>query len=311
MNKEKNFISAVVYLCDNAGNISNFLRAINGLLSDNFLNYELIIVNDASRDDGVDVVRRFVKDVKGCTASIVNFSCFQGIEASMTAGVDLSIGDFVFEFDSSFIDYDLSVVMDVYRRALSGYDIVAAANGRKRFASGLFYSLYNANVKQQHKLAAETFRILSRRAINRINSMSKTIPYRKAVYANCGLKIDRIVYQPKNSEGQRSSFVTYSDRSDTALTTLVTFTNVAYRASAFLMIAMMTVTILAAIYVIYYYLSNQPVPGYTTTMLLMCGLFFGVFSILFIIVKYLSVILDLTFRKNKYVIESIEKISSD
>ncbi len=47
-----------------------------------------------------------------------------GLEASMNAGIDLSIGDFVFEFDSCFMDFDPDVIMQVYRKSLQGFDIV-------------------------------------------------------------------------------------------------------------------------------------------------------------------------------------------
>lgn len=47
-------------------------------------------------------------------------------------------------------------------------------------------------------MSTESFRVLSRRVINRIDSMNKTIPYRKVVYANCGLKTDNIKYQVVN-----------------------------------------------------------------------------------------------------------------
>ena len=41
----------------------------------------------------------------------------------------------------------------------------------------------------------ESFRILSRRVINRISSMNKAVPYRKAIYASQGLRTDFITYK--------------------------------------------------------------------------------------------------------------------
>ena len=38
------------------------------------------------------------------TITILNMSFFHGVEAAMNAGVDLAIGDFVFEFDSCIAD---------------------------------------------------------------------------------------------------------------------------------------------------------------------------------------------------------------
>ena len=49
----------------------------------------------------------------------------------MNAGVDLAIGDFVFEFDTVCMDYKTELLMQVYRRSLEGFDIVSASAMRK------------------------------------------------------------------------------------------------------------------------------------------------------------------------------------
>ena len=163
--KEKNFISAVVYVRNSEKTIKDFLTAVNGVLSKTFAKYEMICVNDASNDDSAKIIREFSESSLECPVSIVNMGFYQGLEMSMNAGVDLSIGDFVYEFDSDIIDYDISVVTDVYYRSLKGYDIVSAASDRKkRLTSNLFYGLFNSSAKLQHKLTTESFRILSRRA---------------------------------------------------------------------------------------------------------------------------------------------------
>ncbi len=47
-NKEKNFISAVVYVHNNEKEIANFLENLNKKLNENFEKYEIICVNDKS-----------------------------------------------------------------------------------------------------------------------------------------------------------------------------------------------------------------------------------------------------------------------
>ena len=51
-----------------------------------------------------------------------------------------------------------------------------------------------------YKMQTESFRILSRRVINRIMGMSKTVPYRKALYAGCGLKTTNLKYEVTTHE---------------------------------------------------------------------------------------------------------------
>ena len=71
----------------------------------------------------------------------------------------------------------------------------------------------------------------------------------------------------------------------------------------------MLLTLFSSIYTVIVFFSGRPIEGYTTIMLLMSGSFFGVFSILAVIVKYLSVLIELVFSKQNQIVESIEKIS--
>ena len=304
--KESNFLSAIVYVHNDQTTIVPFLTQLHTLLRDNFQKFELICVNDASTDGSVAAIRSFAEGVEGSMVSILNMRYYQGLEASMNAGVDLAIGDFVFEFDQAFMDYDPSLVMEVYRTSLTGYDIVsAAAQGGGRLSSRLFYKVFNRYAKTQYALGTECFRILSRRAINRVHAMSRTIPYRKALYANCGLNLTTLHYQPTHTAARRSA----SERPQVAMDALILFTDVAHRLALWLSVAMMSVTLIATIYTVFIYLSGSPVEGWTTTMLFLGFGFFGMFALLGLVLKYLSILLDLNFKRQKYVFESIEKIS--
>ena len=308
INTEKNFISAILYVHNNEIQIVDALRKMNEVLSDNFEKYEIICVNDYSTDTSADKIRKFADISKGSVMSILNMGYYQGLELSMNAGVDLAIGDFVFEFDSIEMDYSIETIMEVYYQSLKGFDIVSATPKRSmKKTSLLFYNLFNGYSKNPNKLKTETFRILSRRAINRVQSMNKTIPYRKAIYANCGLKIDTVYY---NCDMKKSINRDDGDiRKNVATESLILFTDIAYKAAIFMTLLIMIGIVIVVVYTIYTFLSKQPVAGWTTTMLFLSVAFLGVFALLAVIVKYLSMIVDLTFKKQKYMIESIEKIT--
>lgn len=308
INKEKNFISAVLYVHNNEMQIANALKIMNNVLSENFEKYEIICVNDYSTDKSVEKIRNYPDTIKGSVMSILNMGYYQGIELSMNAGVDLAIGDFVFEFDSIEMDYTIETIMEIYYRSLKGFDIVSAAPQKPmKKSSSLFYNLFNGYSNNPNKLKTETFRILSRRAINRVQSMNKTIPYRKAIYANCGLKIDTVYYKSnmKKSTNRDDGDI----RKNIAIESLILFTDIAYKAAIFMTLTIMVGIVAVVAYTIFTFLSEQPVAGWTTTMLFLSIAFLGIFAILAVIIKYLSIIVDLTFKKQKYMIESIEKIT--
>lgn len=309
-NKEKNFMSAVVYVHNNEKEIGEFLEKINGELNKNFEKYEIICVNDSSTDNSIEEIKKVADNISGTIVSIINMSYYQGIELSMNAGVDLAIGDFVYEFDNINIDYDLDVIMKVYQESLKGFDIVSAkANKKERLTSRLFYKVYNKNSNSMYQIHTETFRILSRRAINRVKAMNKTIPYRKAVYANCGLKLSVVKYDVVKDVNTKISKETSDIRKGLAMDSIILFTDVSYKIAIIMAVIMMLVAIGTGIYTIVVFFCGRPIAGWTTTMLLLSFAFFGIFGILTIMIKYLSIVIDLIFKKQKYLIESIEKIT--
>lgn len=311
-NKEKNFISAVVYVNNDEKRIKNFLEKINSVLNNNFLKYEIICVNDCSNDKSYEEIKKWQKnkELNNASVTIVNMSFYQGKELAMNAGVDLSIGDFVFEFDSAIIDYDPNTIIEVYKKSLEGYDIVNASSNKKRYKTSiLFYKIFNRFSNNQYKIGTETFRILSRRAINRIHSMNKTIPYRKAIYGSCGLKMTTIQYKSEIKSNNKLNKRQRKERSQNAIDALILFTDISYKFSITMSLIMIIITIAVAIYTICIFISSNPIKGWTTTMLFLSFGLFGIFSMLTIVIKYLSIIVDLIFKKSKYIVESIEKIN--
>ncbi len=308
-NREKNFISAVVYVHNNENDIQTFLERLHGVLDDNFLNFEIICVNDASSDRSADRIKSACDRFSGAPLSLIHMGHYHGLELSMNAGVDLAIGDFVFEFDTIDMDYDISLIMEVYTRSLTGFDIVGAApKNRISGSSRFFYRLFNRNFDGPNKLRTERFRILSRRAINRVHSISKTIPYRKAIYASCGLAMDTLEYG-NAANARRKSRDENRIRQSVAIDSLMLFTDVAFKFSITMAFLMIGFTVFMAVYALVFFIMGNAIEGWTTTMLFIAFGFFGLFGILAIVIKYLSLILDLIFKKEKYYIMSIEKIS--
>lgn len=310
-NKEKNFISAVIYVHNDGKTVRNFLQTVMGVLEDNFEHSEIICVNDDSRDDSAGIVRNAAAGTGNTTVTVLNMSYFHGVEVAMNAGTELAIGDFVLEFDSCVPDFEPQEIMKVYRKALEGYDIVSASpDQRQRFTSSVFYRVFNRYTNFSYKLYSERFRVLSRRVINRVGSMNKSVPYRKALYANCGLRAVNVRYQPvAGSRAGREDRAERKYRTKLAVDSMILFTELGYRFSITMTVIMMLVAVFVAAYSAVIYLFSTPVAGWTTTIFFMSFAFFGLFGVLSIIIKYLQILVDLVFKRKKYSFESIEKIT--
>lgn len=303
-NKETNFISAVVYCYNNAGEIGEFIRGLHSALDAHFQKYEIIVVNDASTDGCIQEVRKYAEHKEKLVLSVLNMSYHQGLEASMNAGVDLSIGDFVYEFDSTCMDFDWDLLYTIYKHSLKGYDIVSTRlDETPDFMSRVYYKLFNKYAHLPFNVGVESFRLVSRRAINRVYSMTQTIPFRKAAYASSGLNLDVISYKALEGYEKRRP-----QRLSGVVNSLILFTDVAYRITLGLAAFMFLLSLSIAIYALVYRLLSNPVEGWATTVIFSSIGFGGLFAILAMVVKYLQTLVQLTFKKKDYIFESIEKL---
>lgn len=311
--KEKNFISVVVYIHKSYEALPIFLETVENILNSRFEKYEFIFVDDNSTDGSLDLIYNFFKEKShNHLANIIHMSYYHGLEAAMNAGRDLAIGDFVFEFDDLIIGYDSDLIWEIYSKSLEGFDIVAAVPRKTDdFFSQIFYKIFNwSKLNQQYKLQRETFRILSRRAINRVKDVTETIPYRKANYLNCGLPYASICYTSDiNNKKNYDSFETKT-RKSLAVDSLILFTDIISKVTMSLGILFFGFAFLVGVYTVWSYCGDsRPVEGWAPLMGFLSVGFTGVFLIFTVIIKYLSLILNMIFRRRDYLIKDIEKIT--
>ena len=311
LEKEKNFVSCIIYLHNDGETVAEFLGRVCKVMKSNFEKYEIICVNDGCVDNSVEEIKRYQKE-SGDThhLSLINLSYYQGVESAMNAGRDLAVGDFLFEFDQCSMDFEEDLVMKVYRRALEGYDVVAAApKNHIKFTSKMFYLVYNLGNRMKTRMRQERFRIVSRRAVNRVNQLNAYIPYRKALYMNCGLKFDTICYDNKEGSNKGRSWEEMGSRSSIAMDTNIIFSDILEKLSMTLSVIFFAALVIIFGDIIYtIFGSEQPVEGWLSLMSLMSFGFFMLFVMLTLIFKYLSVILNMTFKRQQYVIEGVEKL---
>lgn len=301
-NRDHNFISAIVYCHNKEQSIYSFLEHLEKYLSEEFYKYEIIIVDDGSIDNSEEIIRRYVAQTKTNKTTLLKLSYEQGLESAMLSGVDLSIGDFVYEFDVIFNNIDKGILRDLYQCSLSGYDIVCARiNQGLKKSTKLFYCLFNRYARLEYKIGADVVRILSRRAINRVRSTTESIPFRKVAYANCGLPLKTISFTPDLS-------FEIIIKEPNKLDSLILYTDIAYRITIGLAIIMAITAVSFACYALFYKILSNPVEGWATTIIFIASGFWGLFTIQAMVIKYLQTILNLAFKKKEYIFESIEKL---
>ena len=300
-NKESNFVSAVVCLHDAGRTAADFFAALDGVLAQHFAHYELIAVNDGCTDDTVPALKAWAAEHLEAPLTVVNMSLRQGVEKAMNAGLDAAIGDFVFEFDRPAMGYDPDLIWQAYQKALTGFDVVNVCPSRQRLTSRAFYRVFNKFSNSPYKLSTDAFRLVSRRAVNRVKAISDDLAYRKAAYAASGLACASLTFEGTAAKDDEP-------RLDKAVDSLALYTDAGYKLSLGISMGMMVLTMVALVYTVAVFCLGQPIAGWTTTMLVLSAGLSGLFFILTIAVKYLNLLVRLTFKKQSYLIEGVEKL---
>ena len=245
--------------------VRGFLKMLVEILDKHFEHFEVICVDDYSTDNSVNEIKSAVKG-KGSSSvvSIIQMSYYQGLEVAVNAGTDIAIGDFIFEFDIAESDFPPQKIMEAYQHALSGFDIVMVCpENNYSISSKVFYSIMKKHLPMKTPMRTERFRIVSRRALNRINMINTDIPYRKVIYNNCGLQTDEVIY---TSERKIKSARSFKEKVSLAVNSLMLYTDYFSKIAILLAILMGIAAIGIGVYAIVVYLGNsKPIEGWTTT----------------------------------------------
>ena len=198
------------------------------------------------------------------------------------------------------MQYEAGLIWQAYETAQRGNDIVSVRPSHSSRTSKWFYKIFNKYSRSAYEVSTDAFRLVSRRAINRVHAISPGLPYRKAAYAASGLAQATLTFD--GVMARRTGDMTL------AADSLVLYTNAGFKLSFGVAAGMMALALLELVYTLVVFFGHRFVEGWVTTMFVLTVGFAGVFAILSIIIKYLSLLVDLVFKKQKYMVESIEKI---
>lgn len=304
--KEKTFLSVVIYAYNSERNILHCLKSLHKFLDKKFESYEIILVNDASTDHTIDIVNREKAVFKG-RLTVVNTAWKHGHELAMLAGTDLAIGDFIFEIESTTLSYPLSLLWDAYTKCCSGFDIVSASPKTKvHFTSQIFYKLFNRFSYQKLGIETDSFAIITRRALNAALRSKEKNRYRKILYKGSGFPNTTLYFQPT---GPIHSSRTLAEKISFASEALLSFSNIGLKFTLWLSILFFLGSALIGIYALSIYFTDKTVVlGWTTIMLFLSFSFSGIFLILTILGKYLTMILEESKGKSAYTVQSVKRL---
>ena len=162
--------------------------------------FEIIYVNDGSRDGTMNQLRQFHK-AQACPVKVIHFSRNFGKEAAIFAGIKRAEGDYI-----SLIDADLQQHPSIVRKMVemldnnNQCDIVAAYQDRRgeskvlSFFKKSFYSIINKMSDVKLKADASDFRTFRRTVADSITSLQEYHRFSKGIFAWVGFQTEFIPY---------------------------------------------------------------------------------------------------------------------
>ena len=275
MNRMK--LSIVVPFHNESGNVSALHQRLCAALRDQPESWELVCVNDGSRDDTLGKLLELQQ--ADARVRVVDLSRNFGKEAALTAGLDHANGDAVIPLDADLQDPP-EVIPALLEKWREGFDIVNAVREsregdgwRKRITAHLFYRIINRLSDVEIPPDAGDFRLISRTVLAAMKRLPERRRFMKGLFAWVGFRTATITYRRAPRHAGATSW-NYWKLWNFALEGITSFSSVPLRLSSYLGFA---VSLLAFAYAIKTIgstiLFGNPVKGYPS--LIVVVLFLG------------------------------------
>ena len=193
-------LSLVVPCYNEAENVAMFQDTVIGAFRDCGYDYEIVFVNDGSRDATLHNLKKLFQAQK-CPVKVVSFSRNFGKEAGIYAGMAQASGEYI-----SLIDADLQQRPEIVRDMVKildeqpEYDVVAAYQDRRGEGKVLswfkkcFYELINKLSTVKLKSDASDFRTFRRSVRDSILALDEYHRFSKGIFAWVGYNTCFIPY---------------------------------------------------------------------------------------------------------------------
>jgi glycosyltransferase involved in cell wall biosynthesis len=274
---QRQLISIVVPVFNEEAVVPEFHQAMTDVLSEQSFDFEIIYVNDGSSDNTLHRINALRQ--KDNRITLIDLSRNFGKEIALTAGLHKAVGDAVVVIDADLQDPP-ELIPELIREWQNGYDVVYAQRTHrkgesllKRITSHFFYRIIQRVNKVDIPEDTGDFRILSRRAVNALNSFGEQHRLMKGLFAWIGFKQKAIRYQRDARYAGKTKW-NYWRLWNLALDGITSFTIAPLKISTYLGLLTASGAFAYGIYMIIdTLLYGNPVPGYPSliVIILMLG----------------------------------------
>lgn len=287
--------------------IKAFYKESIEILKSLSISYEIIFVNDGSKDNSFKILEDIAQKDKN--VKIISFSRNFGHEAAMIAGIDNSCGNAVICLDSD-LQHPPYLIPKMLEKYKEGYEVINMvrtlrkdANTFSKINSILFYKFLNSISSVKMEENASDFFLIS----NNVAKILKTdfrerTRFLRGLIQLIGFQKTTIKYEaPKRFAGK--SHYSFFKLVKLSLTAISSFSKLPLQLGIIVGLLFILFSIIVFIYSIIIWVLGEPFSGYTTIIVFL-SLFAGIqMFCIGIIGQYLSYIFDEIKGRPIYIIE--------
>ena len=272
-------LSLVVPCYNEAENVVPFQDAVISAFDGCGYDYEIIFVNDGSKDATLHNLRKIFK-VQKCPVKVVSFSRNFGKESGLYAGLQQASGEYI-----SLIDADLQQRPEIVRDMVKildeqpEYDVVAAYQDRRgegmvlSFFKKSFYAIINKLSKVTLQPDASDFRTFRRSVRDSILAMGEYHRFSKGIFAWVGYDTCFIPYTACERNAGTTKW-NFGKLLNYAIDGIIGFSTAPLRFSTYVgALSAIAAVVYLIIVVLQKLIWGIDIPGYATIIVLI--LFFG------------------------------------
>lgn len=284
-------------------------RVLHDILTKAGIRYELVLVNDGSKDRTWEEIQAAGKKDQHILG--VHFSRNFGKESAVFAGMAQTTGDVVAVMDCD-LQHPPEVLVSMYRLWEQGYEVVEGvkrSRGKEsrlhKACAGLFYRMMSKAVQIDMSRASD-FKLLDRKAVDALLAMPEKNAFFRALSSWIGYRSTSVAFDvQERTEGESKwsawSLVKY------AVTNVVAFSAVPMQFVTVAGIFMFVFAIILGIQSLVHYFTGHAVEGFTTVILLILIVGSLIMMSLGIIGYYISKIYEEVKGRPKYLISKKTK----
>ena len=271
-------ISVVVPAYNEARNLPPLLEVLGPALAALSDLWEVVVVDDGSRDDTAAALAPWLQAVgqpgartpRGGGVRLITLSRNFGKEAALSAGLDRARGEVVVLMDAD-LQHPVALLESMLARWRAGADSVCAVRVHrgdegwiKRLGTRIFYGIVNAGSSRPIPQGAGDFRLMDRRVVQALCALPERNRFLKGLYAWVGFATDYLPYQPDPRAHGESTFSLRRLRR-LAMTGITAFSTLPLRLWSGIGAVIAFAALAYGVWiVISHFISGNPVPGWAT-----------------------------------------------